>query len=310
VLQRDEFEYGVTFVPAALVVLGIALNARRMATAQFWAGWSRAHWIYAGLGSLLLAAPVALNYYHPSWNAVLKQTPVLANSVTLFRWVSVWIPTSILLGILAAERTPVLRALRIPIAVAGMAIVVGLNATADRSFYERQPYDPRAIAEAYWRVKSGEWTPAITRIGVQYDGPGWQTFAWSRNDLLARGASPLSCAESLFGYELEMFPRKTLRPGPALESKDGVLNLKNPACYVFPEQNRCSPGDHFSSAQRREARAFTRYEPIPFAASRWQRLANAVSPLALALIGTIVIAYAVRGALLFRSSRRSPSRPR
>jgi len=103
---------------------------------------------------------------------------------------------------------------------------------------------------------------------------------------------------------MEAFPRKTLRPGPALESRDGVLNLKNPACYVFPEENGCSPGDHFASAQLREARAFTRYEPIAFVASTWQRLANAVTLCALVLTGASMIGYAVHRAI----GRQGPQR--
>ena len=34
---------------------------------------------------------------------------------------------------------------------------------------------------------------------------------------------------------------------------DGSLNLINPACLVFPDENQCQPWDAFKAAQREEA---------------------------------------------------------
>ena len=86
----------------------------------------------------------------------------------------------------------------------------------------------------------------------------------NRNDLVAYGASQLLCYVPIFGYSLEHFPIKTLRPGPALDEAAGVLNVKNPACYVYPKENLCVPGDHFAVSQKEDAIKFLSYEPFDF----------------------------------------------
>jgi hypothetical protein len=263
--------------------------------------WRR--WAYAGVAALLLAAPLALNYYSPAWHATLKRVPILQNSVTLIRWLSVYIPSVVLLAAIAMERTAWLRRWRWPVACAGIAMVIGVNAATEREFYHRQGYDPRTILEGYRRVRAGEWTPAITQIGVYRDQQGREALPLGRNDLLAAGASQLLCYETLFGFRMETFPRKSLHAGPAIEVSDGMLNLKNPACYVFPRENACAPGDHFRAAQAEDARALLEYRPLAFVAPVRQRIANLVSLGTLSLTALWLALYVVRRC--YRSRRNN-----
>jgi hypothetical protein len=64
---------------------------------------------------------------------------------------------------------------------------------------------------------------------------------------------------------------------------DGTLNLKNPACYQFPRENGCAPGDHFRITQREEAARFLRYESFSFRRSSRQQAADWVTLAALLL---------------------------
>jgi hypothetical protein len=124
----------------------------------------------------------------------------------------------------------------------------------------------------------------------------------NRNDSMIDGASQLSCYQPMFGYRLERMPVGVLRPGPALaEAADGVLNVKNPACYVFPLENRCVPGDHFATAQRAEAERFLQYEPFEFVSGALQSVADAVTLGTLALL----LIAALLGALLAVAKRWS-----
>jgi hypothetical protein len=101
-----------------------------------------------------------------------------------------------------------------------------------------------------------------------------------RNNALTHGASQLLCYEPLFGYRLEKFPIKTLRPGSVFAGQAGHLNLKNPVCYVYPLENACTPGDHFSIEQLEIAEAFVAYKPIPFRLPAWQKTVNLCNLLA------------------------------
>jgi hypothetical protein len=115
------------------------------------------------------------------------------------------------------------------------------------------------------------------------------------------------CYWPTFGYRLENFPAGPLQLGATLEeAAPGVLNVKNPACYVFPRENACVPGDHFRTAQRDDAARFLRYEPFPFARSARQIVSDGVSLAALVLVAGAFfcrLLFGVRRALHPRAPR-------
>lgn len=273
-LDRHEFEFGITFIPLLLLLIGSAA----MVSAAHTRGWrSPLHfrqWLQIGAIIGLLSLPVFLNYYTPAWNAVLKQIPILKNSTSLVRWVSLYIPVTILLAALAVERATMLRKYQLYVVACSLAGVVLLNITTDRDYYQAQPYDPRLVVDAYYRVQRRDWAPSMSHTVVFTDAAGRATMPLARNDVLALGNSQLLCYEPLFGYRLEAFPFKTIRPGALMDANNGWLNLKNPVCYVYPVVNACAPGDHFSVHQRQAAEAFVHYRPFPVRLPVRQKLAN------------------------------------
>ena len=42
------------------------------------------------------------------------------------------------------------------------------------------------------------------------------------------------------------------------------LNMRNPACYVYPKVNNCKPGDNFLVSQKDELEKFISYKPYDF----------------------------------------------
>src|SRR5690606_16660460 len=83
--------------------------------------------------------------------------------------------------------------------------------------------------------------------------------------LFIEGVSQAFCANPIFGYFLEAYDPKDLAPGSLLKTlPSGHLNIKNPACYTFPTENHCRPGDHFLPQDIEAARRFTNYQQWAF----------------------------------------------
>jgi hypothetical protein len=144
------------------------------------------------------------------------------------------------------------------------------TAIADRRSYANESYDPSAIVGEYSRAAQAGTIRAIDRIadGGAFPDPG---------DAMASGGSAIPCYQPMFGYRLEKFPLGALQPGPIMSVRAGVLNLKNPACYLFPKENKCAPGDHFTIAQTKEAEDLASYKPFPFQQPALQVIATKIS---------------------------------
>jgi hypothetical protein len=271
-IDRHEWEYGVSVVPFLLLAGALArwaLRARDRAPNGP---------TLAALAALtvLIAIPTALNLYTPAWNGFLKSLPYFGNSNTLLRFLSAYIlPATVGAGLaldfVAPPDAPRWRG-RAVLAAVAIAILFLQNVFTPRAFYAATEYDPSVIEAAAAKVRAGGSLPPVTRIADDAAAP-------------ADGASILSCYQPLFGYRREVFPREELRVGP-IETALGPLNFKNPACYVFPNENACDPGDPFEATDRERASAFAAYRPFPFARSEIQKRADAINA---ASIGLFVI---------------------
>ncbi len=292
-LARHEWEFGMTFVPPVIIALYWANRyAHRARSAAPRPDAKPGRVAAMGLLGLILILPLAINVYHPDWNALLKRLPVFKNSSALIRWWIIYIPVVIVYAALALEKINWTEQHKIRFAIAAITAVVLINANQDRARYHAEPYNPYVITNAYEQTQDGTFNPEIQRIGATVNLQGQVETPLNRNDLLAYGQSQLACYNPAFGYRLENFPVKGLRPGSIYQETDGRLNLKNPACYVFPQENHCQPGDHFLASQIEDAKAFARYKPFPFAFSAKQKIANAVTVSALILVAALCAFYA------------------
>jgi hypothetical protein len=151
-LDRHEFEFGVTFVLSGVSNSGMAVIYRAWTQGVRYRS-TPGQWLRLALIAGLLFLPICLNYYTPTWNALLKHIPILRNSASLLRWVSLYIPVVILLTALAGESLLRVRAYSpyAPYAVgASLTVVVMLNMLTDRQFYHAQTYVPDQILQAYY----------------------------------------------------------------------------------------------------------------------------------------------------------------
>lgn len=262
-VEPHELAYGLGLPAAALTLL---LALRRRPSGPLWA--------WAALGGLV-ALVVALQVYTPGWNAVLKGLPLLGQTSFPFRWLIVLLPVGALAAARGAEGLPPW------VAAAAATLTVGQHLGQDVSYYDAQAfYDPAAVRAA-WAEPPRPVTRVVDRE-VARDATGLDL---GPNDWAALGWSATRCYNPIFGYRLEHLPLAPLAPGPVDTAvAPGVLNLKDPACYVFPEANGCAPGDHFSTDRAADLAAFAARRPYPFARSDAQRVTDGVSVVTQALV--------------------------
>lgn len=240
-----------------------------------------------------LAWPLFYNTFQADWNAFLKTVPMLNSASTPLRWIIVYIPiVAVAIGLLLD------RAGRGRWAVFAVAACLGAiavqGAMEPRAYYRGQHFDVRPLQMIDAMVRAGDLVPAIRNLGTMTEIEAEDYSALlTGNDTFVAGISQLSCYNPVFGYRLEKFSRADLRLGPVLDERDGYLNLKNPACYVFPKENGCRPGDRFRAEQIEDARAFVAYRPYAFRISTRQQVANAITQAALALVAVAGLAWLV-----------------
>jgi len=302
-LGRHEFEYGITFIPLLIILLSAALLLAYPAKLRQSLKCQATTCLQIVLLVLILALPLAVNFYTPDWNAMLKTLPVIKDSSNLLRWFCVYIPVTILIAMLMLEKAVPVRLL-VYIASIAIVAVIGINAGTDRHYYSAQDYDPNRIVKAYKQAKKSRHAVTIRNVATYTDKQGNPVTPTFRNDTLILGASQLLCYEAVFGYGLELFPRGSLHAGPISRVRDGRFNLKNPACYIFGKVNHCQPGDHFLLAQKNEMEAFADYRPYNFVMPVWQLIINWVSLCLLLCISIYCLLYPLISNMSFRGSKR------
>jgi hypothetical protein len=268
IVEIHERQYGLSPVPLAIFALSIFLSERWPVDLS-----TNRNRLLTGLLLFLFLIPLAVNLHADGWTQFLKSLPVLKSSSSLTRWYVLYVLIFPVLTAAATDHLPR------PLLVASMGVagVILWNATANLDLYVR-PYNAEAVVHAWTQTQAGVPVPSITTLELpnRQQGVG-------RDDALTRGACQIICIEPLFGYREEKLPWHPLHPGAALDAADGVLNIKDPRCELFPVENRCTPGTQFPESSAEEATAFLSWKPLPFERSTRQSLADGVNVLALLL---------------------------
>jgi len=236
------------------------------------------------LGLAILAIcllPLAIQFYTPELNAWYKQHPLIGATVAPMRWLIIYLPViPILTGLLGSLTLTRLgqesRASRLVISF--IVMILALNIADPRRYYSNQEYRPEPLLAAFDRLAAGmAKEQAIRAIGTTAEEATDEGTALSGNEIMLAGISQMRCYNPSFGYRLENLPPARLVAGDVLTERDGFLNIRNPACFVFPKENSCQPGDQFRADQRPEAEAFISYRPFPLNKSPAQHLADGIT---------------------------------
>ena len=293
-LGEHEWDYGVSPVPLGLLALALfGALGREGGFARFSTRVTNRVPAIAVLGAVV-GLPFVLNLAGESWSAWLESLPVLGSSSSLFRWFSIYVPLLCFAPVVGVDAVCRRRAPRLGVAALGFFVLGAHELTSDRSHYAEQGYDPTSVVRAHQAVAEGRWVPRLEGIEVKVDARGREVPVRGRNDSLSRGRSQLLCYETLFGFRLERFPRGELHAGPFFGEPGGPINLKDPSCFVYPDENGCTAGDPFPVGRRADAEAFVAYRPFPFERPGLQRAAEIVSAASWLGLLAMLVAEAVR----------------
>jgi hypothetical protein len=268
-VQAEELRYGVTVIPLLFLLLGIAALPKILVKIN-------ARNLFALFVLILIASlPIILSIESSEIDAVIKSLPYFREMSLAVRWVALLIPLAILVPILLAqlvvdevETQKTRQFITGVMVVLSLVLIVPSHLLVDRSLSVQ--YDPSGLNDSYKQIQEGGSVPVTTEISSQ---PENKTFLGTDDDFLSGGSSKV-CYQPLFGYRLENYPIKSLRSGSLFNVQAERLNMKNPACYLFPDENQCHPGDHFTVDQEDELAKFSTNQPFEWQQSWWQTLAN------------------------------------
>ncbi|MDP7037669.1 MAG: hypothetical protein QGI45_00805 [Myxococcota bacterium] len=286
-VDPHELEYGLS--PLPMVILALYIGFARK-------GWFR-ELLRKPLFWLLLTMsliPVIFNFNSSFVHFLLHASWFLGSQVNLFRWFIVYTLLFVPLSVLALEAWPFRAKWQVHILGGLFITLVGFNALRDKTFYEEARgsafYEPQTIEKAYAQSLT-QGVVTVTATAVFKDKDKKPLFLLARNDVMTQGYSQMVCYQPLFGYRQEKFPGQGLQPGPIDLIKNGLLNFKNPACYLFPQENGCVPGDHFTVDQKPSLELLAQYKPFDFQVSVRQRVANVVNGFALVLALFVLLSF-------------------
>jgi len=285
-LQWHEFEYGLTFMPAILITLGLAVRliSRGPGITSPTSGYSRA--IPVILLLLLTVLPFLINVrYSPAFEEFVHSIPILGSTSNLFRWfvlpmmtVALLIAVSVkwLLGCSRPQPLVTMVLLAATLISIHVHYAWGIRTEIDSRGIT---YDNTRVEAAYLQFRKN---PAhqISSIGFRAD--------IHRNDSFLDEESAQYCYEAAFGYQLEGLSITTL-PGAVTRLVDGRFNMINPACYVYPFENKCRPGARYEVKDEQALLALTSYHPTHFATPSLHRSLAILSVVCLIGIATVLI---------------------
>ena len=253
-----------------------------------------------------LLVPLLLNFYSPAWHRFLEALPVLGDSSNMLRWSCVYVPAfAMAIGYVFREMN-VLTPRPALVMVAMMAATAGWQySVINTNLVEKETFDPSEIL-SQWHSDPAR-VPPVKFVGLATDddGKGGRRVihAPQFDHVFTQGVSNATCYEPVFGYRLESFPIGSIRSGDVSLLKGGTYGMINPACYVYPAENNCTPGDRFTASQKDQMLRFVQRQPFGAKVSRARELSNI---LAGGLWGLMLIIWGtVAGMRLHRRSLSS-----
>jgi hypothetical protein len=224
----------------------------------------------------IVLIPIGVNYHHPDWSEFLKTIPLISSNVSLFRWYAMYLLPLCLIAAITLDRLPNKRMIT-PLCIFVILTIVGWQIARQPAWKNLPTVDYPILQHGLARAREEGVTP-ISRIDTELNSKNQPARVHASRDVrFTEGSSQVFCYDALFGYRNELLRIDNLRVGPVNLTIGDEYNLKNPACYPYPDANDCVAGDNFRLDQTENMLKFSGYRAWDFKLPLYQRLANLLS---------------------------------
>lgn len=115
---------------------------------------------------------------------------------------------------------------------------------------------------------------------------------FTENEGFINNSSNYYCYSPIFGYRLEHLPFNNIKNFKEPQ-KDLKNYLFNPACFLYPDENLCKPGDLFKSNEELNLYKFANFNNYSFNIPFYQKISNYISLITFIISFLIIILLSI-----------------
>ena len=281
-----EIEFGVSIVPLILIFFIFFLNKKNFKLNY------QSVYLFLLLITIFLI-PVLLNINFLNQFQLIQKIPILNSTWVQPRWMTIYILPIIIISGLIVQNLNFNITHKKYITIFFISILLVQNFMRDNSwhFNEARHYNVEKANNFSMHISKNKkfevFGPAI--LMNQYNTP---QIVNNKNDMFFYdGFSPLTCYQPIFGYGLEklnaskiIFNSKKVFSDNSYLLYSNKFDIKNddfmffnPSCFLFPEENNCSPGDLFKISEKEKLIKFTTFNKFDFKKNKLQIISNYIS---------------------------------
>ena len=279
-----EMEYNVSLVPIILLFFIFFLRKK-----IFKLNYYNVQFLF--LIVIIFLIPILLNVNFLNQFQLIEEIPILNSTWVRFRWMSIYILPIIIISGLIIQNLNFNISQKKYLAIIMIFVLLAQNFIKDKSLhFNDQSYDTKNVIDFSLKIRTDK-IPEILGPAIlmdEFDNPKTVNY---KNDMFFYSYSPLTCYQGMFGYDLRQLPAQQIRfdsklilsggsymlYANKLSEHNGRLNLFNPSCFLFPEENNCLPGDTFKISDKEKLIKFANYKKFEFKQNKFQIISNYIS---------------------------------
>ena len=279
-----EMEYSVSLVPIILLFFIFFLDKKIIKLNYY-------NIRFFLLLVLIFSIPVFLNINFLNQFQLIEKIPILNSTWTRFRWMTIYILPIIIVSGLIIQNLNFNISQKKYLVIVMIFVLLAQNFIKDKSWhFNDQSYATKNVIDFSLKIKTDK-IPEILGPAILMDKFSNPKIVNYKNDMFFYSYSPLTCYQPIFGYDLRKLPAQQIRFNSKLMLSDGSymlyanklseyngrLNLFNPSCFLFPEENNCLPGDTFKILDKEKLVKFSNYKKFEFKQNKFQIISNYIS---------------------------------
>jgi len=298
-LKIHETEFGISIVPLIIFIIFLT-NFKKIIFNKF----TLKKLITLSFMIVIVIFAIVINVSNNELGIFLKKLPIIKSTWVNFRYTAIYILPLIIMSCLMIEKI-ISKENNIKIfTFVCLALILIQNYIYKENYYHSQRYNHESLEKLHFNKELIQ-NLKIENTVLLLDKNKKPVITIQRNNLFVHQLSPLLCYQPIFGYDLKSLPTEKItfdkinkinknlfayNGTPTLVNENKAeLNFFNPSCFIFPNENKCVPGDLFKESQINELKNFLNYKTFNFQLSKLQKIFNYISIISFIFIMTCIL---------------------